>query len=339
MQQGGAASGKAAETPGTGQKQEPSVGQPVLTKWNVKEIPTSYPALPEVLDSTIEKAAFTHSGTIRDGDPSLTYERLEWIGDAYLYLIASSFIYQTFTSLSPGRCSQLREQLVRNSTLGQFTQHYGLDKRAVFPPEFFDTTATAHRVSDKERKKALGDLFEAYVGAVILSDPRNGVARASSWLKDLWGITIADQLREESRKSKTGSLGFTVPASGSPAVVTGESGTATANKPQALPKMRLAGEIACGNVATIEYGDIGLDKHKKDKRTNLPLFTVGCYFTGWGEKKRLLGTGTDLGKREAGQKAALKALENKKLIQVLAEKKQRFLAEREASQKKPAAER
>lgn len=302
----------------------------ILTKWDAKKIPSSLPPLPEILDPAIEKVALTHSGTT-NSNFDLSYERLEWIGDAYLYLIASAFIYQTFASLSPGRCSQLREQLVRNSTLGEYTRQYGLDKRASFPKEFYNINNGGNRATDKERKKALGDLFEAYVGAVIQSDPANGVARASHWLKELWSITLADQLREESRKPQSKSQGFLVPSLG-PSTDTTRIETATATKvPEIAPKVRLAGEIACGKVAVVEYLDMDLGKQKRDKGTNLPLFGIGCYFTGWGEKKKLLGTGSDLSKKEAGQKAAKQALANRKLIQPLAEKKIRFLAEREAA--------
>lgn len=302
----------------------------ILTKWNVKDIPSSYPLLPKILDPALEKVALTHPGTT-NANLDLSYERLEWIGDAYLYLIASGFIYQTFTSLSPGRSSQLREQLVRNSTLGEYTRQYGLDKRASLPAEFYNASQGAHRASEKERKKALGDLFEAYVGAVIHSDPANGVARASSWLKELWSITIADQLREESRKPQPKTQGLLLPSLGPSADATKIETTIVSKGPEIAPKVTLAGEIACGKVAVIEYGDMDSGKQKKDKRTNLPLFTVGCYFTGWGEKKKLLGIGTDLNKKEAGQKAAKKALENKKLIQAFADKKLRFLAERETA--------
>jgi len=95
-------------------------------------------------------------------DPS--YEQLEWIGDVYLELIASELIAQTFPTLDPGRASQYREMLIRNSTLGQFSLHYGLDRRANFPAEFgLGGRPNGTQASEKHRAKAPGDIFEAYV--------------------------------------------------------------------------------------------------------------------------------------------------------------------------------
>jgi ribonuclease-3 len=45
----------------------------------------------------------------------------------------------------------------------------------------------------------MGDIFEAYVAAVILSDPAGGLARAISWLKALWGMTLRKEIIQEEK--------------------------------------------------------------------------------------------------------------------------------------------
>lgn len=235
-------------------------------------------------------------------DPS--YERLEWIGDAYLEVIASELIFQTFPTLEPGKCSQYREMLVRNTTLGQFSVHYGLDKRANFPAEFgLGGRPNGTKASEKQQVKALGDIFEAYVGALIKSDPENGFRRASEWLKVLWGPVLEKQIREE------------------------ESG-GNAKDRDITPKTQLEQLIGAPGVR-IEYKDLP-SNGKKDKQTKQLLFSVGCFLHGWGETGLQLGHGTALGKKEAGQKAAQMAMENKKLINKYAEKKKAFMAARAA---------
>jgi ribonuclease-3 len=236
------------------------------------------------------------------------YEKLEWIGDVYLELIASEFLFQTFPSLDPGKMTHYREMLVRNTTLGQFSVHYGLDKRANFPAEFgLGGRPNGTKVSEKQRTKALGDIFEAYVGALVRSDPENGLRRAAEWLKVLWGPVLEMQIREE------------------------ESGGGVVNKDLG-PKTELARLIGAPGVK-IEYRD--LPTHgKKDRATGGELFFVGCFLNGWGETDLQLGYGQALGKKEAGQKAAAKALENKKLMKKFAEKKKALMAARAAQAEK-----
>ncbi|AEO71542.1 uncharacterized protein THITE_2023817, partial [Thermothielavioides terrestris NRRL 8126] len=271
-----------------------------FSKWTSASISKTYPPLPQVLDPALETAALTHSG-MRKRLSDLSYERLEWIGDAYLELIASELIYQTFPTLEAGKCSQYREMLVRNSTLGQFAVHYGLDRRANFPAEFgLGGRPNGTTVSQKQRAKALGDIFEAYVGALIRSDPEHGLRRASEWLKALWGPVLERHIREE------------------------ESGANAVS--DINPKTQLEQLIGAPGVR-IEYRDLP-SNGKRDRDTKQELFFVGCFLHGWGESGLQLGYGGALGKKEAGQKAALKAMENKKLIKKFAEKKKASMAAR-----------
>ncbi|KAK4101017.1 ribonuclease III [Parathielavia hyrcaniae] len=274
-----------------------------FTKWTSSALTKSYPPLPAVLDPSLETAALTHSGMRKSLlDPS--YERLEWVGDVYLELMASEFLFQTFPSLDPGRLSHYREMLVRNSTLGQFAVRYGLDRRANFPAEFgLGGRPNGSRASEKQRAKALGDIFEAYVGAVVRSDPEHGVRRAAEWMKVLWGPVLERQIREE------------------------EGGGGVRNK-EINPKTELESLIGAPGVK-IEYRDMP-PRGKKDRDTGMELFYVGCFLNGWGETDLQLGYGHALGKKEAGQKAAAKAMENKKLIKRFAEKRKALQAARAA---------
>ena len=143
---------------------------PILTPWRPSEIAKSIPPLPAVLDPVLEKASFTHAGvaTLHGGR---SYEQLEWLGDAYLYLMSTAYIYMTFPNMPHGDMCQIREVLVRNSTLREYSVHYGFEKRAVLPNEYsMDGRTGGSRATEKERAKVLGDIFEAHVAAIILSD-------------------------------------------------------------------------------------------------------------------------------------------------------------------------
>lgn len=280
-----------------------------LFKWTSSTITKTYPPLPPVADPALETAALTHSGMRKSlSDPS--YERLEWVGDAYLEVIASELIFQTFPTLDPGKSSQYREMLIRNTTLGQFSVHYGLDKRANFPAEFgLGGRVNGTKASERQRVKALGDIFEAYVGALIRADPADGFRQASEWLKVLWGSVLERQIREEE-------------ARGNP-------------KDKDISAKTQLEQLIGAQGVKIEYRDLP-SAGKKDRDTKQLLYSVGCFLNGWGETGLQLGYGSALGKKEAGQKAAQMALENKKVVKKYAEKRKAFVAAKAAQAEKEA---
>ncbi|KAI1139743.1 ribonuclease III [Hypoxylon sp. FL0543] len=294
-----------------------SIPSPVsLTRWTPDDIPSSgLPKLPPVLNPVLEQAALTHSGmTAKSTD--MSYERLEWIGDAYLYLMATSFIYQTFTNLSAGRCSQLRERLIKNETLSNYTVQYGINKRTRFPAEFdLHGRIGGSQASQNAKKKVLGDVFESYVAAAILGDSE-GLARVSPWLKSLWSITLAHEIRAETRVQPNLLQDYSNKDGGG-------DDNQTSAKQDLNPKVLLSQVIGAKGVK-ISYNDIG--EPKKDKHTGkLPWYTVGVFFDGFGERNLQLGVGSAFSKKEAGANAARAALGNKSVIKGLQKKKEESL--------------
>lgn len=274
----------------------------ITSSWSSADIQTDLPPLPPILDPKLERQAFTHSGVSGE----LNYERLEWLGDILIELIATRFIYNTFQDMPIGRCSQIREQLVCNEQLAKFYRQYNLASRTRLPQ---DMGSMSDLIESKPRDRRIikiqGDIFEAYVAAVISSDPQNGEANVANWLKILWATTIKDAILREERareeKERHQSNGQANP-------------TAIATTPPEAPaKERLANQIMVKGIR-IRYEDLPKSGEKKDKYTGLPLYIVGVYLDGWGEQNKLLGMGSALSKKEAGQKAAVQALENKKLM-------------------------
>ncbi|KAK6210659.1 hypothetical protein LQW54_006008 [Pestalotiopsis sp. IQ-011] len=299
-----------------------------LTPWTPHDDASSPPPLPTIRDATLERAVFTHAGLVKDATGS--YERLEWIGDAYLYLMSSAFIYQTFPQLSAGRCSQYREILIRNKTLGKYTQQYGFDQRLRLPSEFQDQNTTK-----KQYGKILGDVFEAYVAGVVLGDPEHGLSNAASWIKTLWRGELQEELRKEFRDRPVDYMnGTTLRAplvaqhQGSSIAAPSELPTSD-DQPKAVapPKVRLAQAIG-GKSIVISYRDQG--EPKKEKKTGLPWYTVGVFLDGWGVKDFNMGYGSALNKKEAGQKAAQVALDNKKMLRRFEQQKKEFDAAKNA---------
>ncbi|EPE36227.1 RNase III [Glarea lozoyensis ATCC 20868] len=283
----------------------------LVTPWNSRDIPKSLPTLPLIHDETLEKATFTHTNSGSGKITDLDYEQLEWVGDAYIELIATLLISKTFPALNPGKSSQVRERLVKNTQLSEYSRAYGFHKRINLGPHF--------AVRDNEKMiKIFGDIFEAYVAAVILSDPVNGLQNAVKWLKDLWSMTIKKDIVSQENSV----LNYSSPLWN----LSGKPEPATKQSVLLNPKDQLAQAIGA-KVVKISYRDTA--KETKCRKTKLPIFSVGVFLDGWGEKDKKLGEGKANGKKEAGFKAAEQALNNKKMMTVLIEKKRLHDEQRE----------
>ena len=139
----------------------------------------SLPDLPRIIDPSLEKAVFTHQGTLdRFAGINEGYERLEFLGDCYLEQIAGQLCYDLFPTYTPGRLSQFSQKLVANETLAEFSLAYKFDERTKLQRDYASNR--------KAWTKALADVFEAYSAAIILSYPQNGVTILEEWLKKLW---------------------------------------------------------------------------------------------------------------------------------------------------------
>jgi ribonuclease III len=263
-----------------------------VTPWTSSSIPTTLPPLPAIYSPALETAVFTHMAVA--SHDSLSYERLEWVGDAYVELISTLLISSTLTAHTTGRLSQIREMCVKNPTLASYARSYGFIKRARLPPNYYQKNDAKYKDKYDQSTKVMGDIFEAYVAAVILSDPEDGLARATNWLKALWAQTIASDIKTQESKNQTG-----------------ESGAPIIGQVHRNSKELLSLKILSKGVK-LTYTDAAPEF--KDPNTKLAVFTVGVYLNGWGEKDKELGVGKGISKRDAGMKAAEMALANTKLL-------------------------
>ena len=254
------------------------------------------PPLPPILSPKLEEAALTHPALTNDHTSS--YERLEFLGDAYIELIASRLIYPRFPKLTSGRLSQKRELLVKNETLAEYAVAYGLDKRAKLPAGF----CVPGPGRTKLWTKTMGDLFEAYAAAVVLADPQNGFQALEKWLAELWAPKLYDENDAEPPLNEKA-------------------------------KVELSQKVG-GRAVKIEY------KHEKDpeaaRKKAKPQFEIGAYLTGWGYEGAKIGLGKGLNTVDAGNRAAMEALESEAVQQAAGIKRQ-FDAKVKAEREKGAA--
>ncbi|KAI4644033.1 uncharacterized protein J4E78_009816 [Alternaria triticimaculans] len=231
------------------------------------------PPLPPIKEPHLHEAVFTHRSAIFDpsipgstlgGDLSLDYERLELLGDAYIELIASRALYNRFPHVDVPDLCTWRERLVENSALSKFSNAYGFPDRLKHRSQWDKNS--------KQYQKVVADIVEAYVAAIVLSDPENGFETAETWLTELW----APQL-----------LGFK---------------EKIIENPQARDQLN---KLVLGKGVKLIAKE---EKPMTYDSNSVQCYHIGMYLTGWGYDNEWLGSGDGQNKVQAGVAAAADAL-------------------------------
>ncbi len=123
--------------------------------------------------------AFVHSSFVLDhglDDPTLHFERLEYLGDAVLGKIVAEHLFWALPNQLEGNLTRLRSELVRNATLTEWALELGLDGLVLTGPS----------VKNREilrSSRMLGSVFEALLGALYVDQGEQGVRRfLARWL-------------------------------------------------------------------------------------------------------------------------------------------------------------
>ena len=156
-------------------------------------------------DSALLNTALTHSSAVPElrtateaagGDPTLIQdnERLEFLGDAVLDLLASEYLVERFPGWSEGQLSRSRSHLVNAGALEEAARRLGIG-------EFLRLGRGEEKTGGREKAAIIADALEAIVGAVYLD---TGLAAARELLRRVLfefameggGVHIADSDRK-----------------------------------------------------------------------------------------------------------------------------------------------
>ena len=88
-------------------------------------------------------------------------ERLEFLGDAALQLVISVYLYNRYPNKPEGEMSKMRSTIVREESLAGFTKACGFE-------QFIRLGKGEEKSGGRERATILGDLWEAFLGALYL---------------------------------------------------------------------------------------------------------------------------------------------------------------------------
>lgn len=109
------------------------------------------------------ETAFTHTSYANEHRALnvSSNERLEFLGDAVLQLLISRYLFQKYPDMPEGDMSKLRSMIVREESLAGFSKQCGFD-------HFIKLGKGEEKTGGRNRETILGDLFEAFLGALLL---------------------------------------------------------------------------------------------------------------------------------------------------------------------------
>ena len=125
-------------------------------------------------DKQLLETAFTHTSYANEHRLlKISHnERLEFLGDAVLQLIISEYLYTKYPKRPEGDLSKLRSMIVREESLAGFARDCQFD-------HFIKLGRGEEKSGGRNRDTILGDLFEAFLGALLLD---KGVEAVKSFL-------------------------------------------------------------------------------------------------------------------------------------------------------------
>lgn len=114
---------------------------------------------------TMKNADF-NTGNIKCPDDCLplqemSYERLEFLGDALLGMVVAGYLYERFPDQNEGFLSKIRTKIVNGKMLGYLSDKIGFPKFAIISKQ-------VEEANGRNNYKIMEDIFEAFLGALYL---------------------------------------------------------------------------------------------------------------------------------------------------------------------------
>lgn len=112
-------------------------------------------------NKTLLDTALTHSSYAHENDVEYYNERIEYLGDAVLELIASEFIYLNYPNLAEGEMTKARAYSVCEESLAKLANSYSFS-------DFLKVGKCEAKKEGRYRSSILADAVEAIIGAIFL---------------------------------------------------------------------------------------------------------------------------------------------------------------------------
>ncbi len=139
-------------------------------------------------DENLLRTAFTHRSYLNEAGKNLaSNERLEFLGDAILSFIVSSYLYESYPKHSEGMLTNLRSTIVKTKTLAEVARELKFG-------EYLFLSRGEEDGGGRLNQSLLADTFEAFLGALYLDQ---GLSVSQAFLKSVLFAKIPDLLKSE----------------------------------------------------------------------------------------------------------------------------------------------
>jgi ribonuclease-3 len=91
----------------------------------------------------------------------MSYERLEFLGDAILGMIVARYLYERYPDQHEGFLSKMRTKIVNGKMLGHLAKQIGFPKFAIISKQIEESQG-------RDNYKTMEDIFEAFIGAIYM---------------------------------------------------------------------------------------------------------------------------------------------------------------------------
>jgi ribonuclease III len=116
-----------------------------------------------------------------------SFERLEYLGDAIIEGIISSYLFQRFPEEDEAFLSRMRVSLVKGSTLANLSRILGLNKFLII------SRTIEEKENGRMKENILEDIFEAFIGAIFIDFNQDKHGYLSSFYSGA-GFQVAEKL-------------------------------------------------------------------------------------------------------------------------------------------------
>ena len=127
--------------------------------------------------------ALTHKSYAAEHDLELSYERLEFLGDAVLQLVITRYLYETYHDLAEGEMAKVRASVVNQHTLAIVARDLGIGEQILLG-QGEETSG------GRDKDSILSDVVEALLGAIYLD---GGYDPAADLILRHWVSIVSDR--------------------------------------------------------------------------------------------------------------------------------------------------
>ena len=128
----------------------------------------------ELLNQAFIHTSYTNENNL---DVSLSYEKLEFYGDAVLKLSISDFLYNHFKDCNEGELTKLRAQIVSDENIFDYAKKLGFEDLIILGKN-------EKKQGGAKKESILACAFEALLGAIFIEYKDEGYKKARSFLEE-----------------------------------------------------------------------------------------------------------------------------------------------------------